>query len=190
MEKVRDSYDWIDVFLQCSSLLDGGTLFSLRLVSKKSLKLFSWPVVRAALRLPVWELPQPLASADPRWFWFFLNIPSLSFLEEAVHQTPIKKAVGRVAQGALRSLSYEGSFEEGTLCAWVVPSMKSKKGTRVVNKEKMTVERPYSVVCKFLHGQPQSWECACPVGYVALFHTVPCLHIFSEKPRGVGIRLP
>jgi hypothetical protein len=164
MEVLRDLHDIIDVFLLCCTFLDARTLFIVRKINKKSLRLFRWPVVRRALCLPVWELPLPLTGADPRWLWFFLNIPSLSFLANEVHETPIKKAVGRVAQGALRSISYDGTFEEGKLSALVIPSMKSKKGARVVNKTKMTVERPYNIVCTFFHGQPQSWECACPVG--------------------------
>jgi hypothetical protein len=189
MDKGRDHIDPIDIFLLCRTFFDARTLFFVGQVSKKSRQLFSWPVVRTALHLPVWELPLPLTGADPRWLWFFLNIPSLSFLENTVHEAPIKKAVGRVAQGALRMVVYDGTFEVGVLSGFVIPSMKSKKGTRVVNKLKTTIERPYKIVCKFLNGQPQSWECECPVGYVFLVHTVPTPHFFPDNSRGVGIRL-
>jgi hypothetical protein len=159
-----DALDWVQIIIQARTFLDAKTLFSVRCVSKKTRNFFSWPVVRQLLHLSVWELPIPLTGADPRWIWFFLDVWSLSFLQKQLHETPIKKAVNRVAQGALRSVSYDGSFGDGILTGFVIPSMKSKKSQRIVNNEKKTVERPYEVTWCFKNGIPQQPQCECPVG--------------------------
>jgi hypothetical protein len=95
---------------------------------------------------------------------FFLELWDLEEEKKKMHETPMRKAIKGVVQGAVRYVEFTGSYAAGTLTVGVMPSVKWKKGTITAKGETRSKDVPYEVKCVVEEYVCKGLACSCPMG--------------------------
>jgi hypothetical protein len=158
------SMNWDDVLVWVAPYLNVFSLLALRGVNKKLFCVFSRNKMRESLGLRREEPPLDAIVTRDTCFLFFVEFWDLFDLKKTVHETPLRKAITGVTQGAIRMIQYSGDLRNGDLLVTCMPSVKWAKKKRQRQKVQTDVDNPYRVTSRILDGRAGDLTCSCPVG--------------------------
>jgi hypothetical protein len=106
----------------------------------------------------------PKGSLSRVSYLFFLELWDLHEEGKKMHETPMRKAIKGVVQGAVRYVEFTRSYAAGELTVGVMPSVRWKKGKVTTNGETRNKDVPYEVKCVVKEYVCQRLTCNCPMG--------------------------